>query len=89
NCIVIEVQLPAQRILKKYIQDMGTLTLQAAFTDALEAIQFLTTQDIDVIFLDIHLPKLSGIDFLKTLKNPPQIIFTTAFSEYAFEGYDL
>lgn len=89
NCIVIEDQLPAQRILKKYIQDMGTLTLQAAFTDALEAIQFLTTQDIDVIFLDIHLPKLSGIDFLKTLKNPPQIIFTTAFSEYALEGYDL
>ncbi|NJB82759.1 LytR/AlgR family response regulator transcription factor [Wenyingzhuangia aestuarii] len=89
NCIIIEDQLPAQRILKKYIQDIGTLTLKATFTNALEAIQFLQTEEIEFIFLDIHLPKLSGIDFLKTYKNPPQVILTTAFSDYALESYDL
>lgn len=89
NCIIIEDQLPAQRILKKYIQDIGTLTLKATFTNALEAIQFLQTEEIELIFLDIHLPKLSGIDFLKTYKNPPQVILTTAFSDYALESYDL
>lgn len=71
NCIIIEDQLPAQRILKKYIEDLGSLNLVGTFTDALEAIQFLNSEKVDVIFLDIHLPKLSGIDFLKTLANPP------------------
>ncbi|NIJ45261.1 DNA-binding LytR/AlgR family response regulator [Wenyingzhuangia heitensis] len=89
NCIIIEDQLPAQRILKKYINDIGTLQLKATFTNALEAIQFLETQEIDLLFLDIHLPKLSGIDFLKTYNNPPQVIFTTAFADYALEGYSL
>lgn len=89
NCIVIEDQLPAQRILKKYIQDIGTLNLKATFTNALEAMQYLETEEVDLLFLDIHLPKLSGIDFLKTYKNPPQVIFTTAFADYALEGYNL
>ncbi|MBO3099031.1 LytR/AlgR family response regulator transcription factor [Gelidibacter pelagius] len=89
NCIIIEDQMPAQRILKKYIEDMGTLNLVGTYTDALEAMQVLNSEKIDVMFLDIHLPKLSGIDFLKTLPNPPQVILTTAFSEYALESYEL
>lgn len=89
NCIIIEDQMPAQRILKKYIEDIGTLNLVGTYTDALEAMQVLNSEKIDVMFLDIHLPKLSGIDFLKTLPNPPQVILTTAFSEYALEGYEL
>lgn len=88
NCIIIEDQMPAQRILKKYIADAGSLNLVGSFTDALEAMELLKTEKIDLIFLDIHLPKLSGIDFLKTLINPPQIILTTAFQDYALESYE-
>lgn len=89
NCIIIEDQIPAQRILKKYISDIGTLKLQGTFSDAVQAINFFKTSTTDIIFLDIHLPKISGIEFIKTLHNPPSIILTTAFSEYALEGYDL
>lgn len=89
NCIIIEDQLPAQRILKRYIEDIGTLNLVATYSDAIQAIDTINTQSIDLIFLDIHLPKISGIDFLKTLKNPPHVILTTAFSDYAIESYEL
>ena len=89
NCIIIEDQLPAQRILKKYIADTNSLILVGAYIDALEAMQALKSEKIDLIFLDIHLPKLSGIDFLKTLPNPPEVILTTAFQDYALESYEL
>ncbi len=90
NCIIIEDQLPAQRILKKYIEDIGSLHLIAVFSDALKAMDIIISeQQIDLIFLDIHLPRLSGIDFLKSIPNPPQVILTTAFPDYALEGYDL
>lgn len=89
NCIIIEDQPPAQRILKKYIADIGTLQLRATFSDALQAMDFLKTEAVDLIFLDIHLPKISGIDFLKAMTNPPQVILTTAFPDYALEGYEL
>ncbi len=88
NCIIIEDQPPAQRILKKYIDDLGTLNLKATFSNAIQAMEFLKTKEIDLIFLDIHLPKISGIDFLKSLTNPPAVILTTAFSEYALESYE-
>ncbi|MBQ4914714.1 response regulator transcription factor [Maribacter sp. MMG018] len=88
HCIIIEDQPPAQRVLKKFIADMDTLVLKGVFADAIQAMDFLNTQPIDLIFLDIHLPKISGIDFLKTLENRPNVILTTAFSEYALESYD-
>ena len=74
KCIIIEDQLPAQRILKKFITDMGSLHLVASFTDAVSALPTLQNEAIDILFLDIHLPKLSGIDFLKSLQHPPQVI---------------
>lgn len=89
TCIIIEDQPPAQRILQKYIRDIGSLELKGTFSDALTALEFLKDQLIDVIFLDIHLPKISGIDFLKILRTKPKIIFTTAFSDYALQGYEL
>ena len=89
SCIIIEDQPPAQRILQKYIKDIGNLELKGIFSDALTALEYLKDQAIDVIFLDIHLPKISGIDFLKILPSKPKIIFTTAFSEYALQGYEL
>lgn len=88
TCIIIEDQLPAQRILSKYIHDFGSLTLLASFSNALHALEFLQTNKVDLLFLDIHLPKLSGLDFLKTLTNPPQVILTTAFPDYALESYE-
>ncbi|MEL6720237.1 MAG: response regulator transcription factor [Bacteroidota bacterium] len=88
NCIIIEDQPPAQRILKKYIADIGSLELKAVFSDALKAMELLKTEKVDLIFLDIHLPKISGIDFLKTMSNPPHVILTTAFSDYALQSYD-
>lgn len=88
NCIIIEDQPPAQRVLKKFIEDIGTLQLKATFSDALQALEFLKVEEVDLIFLDIHLPKISGIDFLKVLPNPPHIILTTAFSDYALESYE-
>jgi DNA-binding LytR/AlgR family response regulator len=88
TCIIIEDQPPAQRILKKYIEDIGTLQLRATLSDALQAMAFLEKENVDVIFLDIHLPKMSGMDFLKTMVRPPHIILTTAFSDYALDGYE-
>ena len=88
SCIIIEDQPPAQRVLKKYIADIGNLNLKATFADALLAMDFLNNNPIDLIFLDIHLPKISGIDFLKVVKNKPNVILTTAFSDYALESYE-
>ncbi|MEY8781273.1 LytR/AlgR family response regulator transcription factor [Allomuricauda sp. XS_ASV26] len=89
RCIIVEDQPPAQRILKKYIQDVPNLELVDMFSDGLSAMEFLNRESVDIMFLDIHLPKINGLDFLKSIPDPPQVILTTAFSEYALEGYDL
>ncbi|MBR9854759.1 MAG: response regulator transcription factor [Algicola sp.] len=89
RCIIVEDQPPAQRILKKYIQDVPKLELVDVFSDGLSAMEFLNKKSVDIMFLDIHLPKINGLDFLKSIPDPPQVILTTAFSEYALEGYDL
>lgn len=88
RCIIIEDQPPAQRILKKFIGDVSYLELEAVFSDPLQAMEFLKKEPVDLIFLDIHLPKLSGIDFLKILPDPPHVILTTAFPDYALESYE-
>ena len=88
DCIIIEDQPPAQRILKKYVKDVPFLKLKGVFSNVLEVIEFLKQEKVDLIFLDIHLPKVSGMEFLKMLDNPPRIILTTAFSEYALESYE-
>ena len=89
RCIIIEDQPPAQRILKSYIDNVSYLELNATFDDALLALEYLKEHTIDLIFLDIHLPRISGIDFLKILPHPPKVILTTAFSDYALKGYEL
>ena len=88
SCIIIEDQPPAQRILKRYIEDVDNLQLKAAFSDALSAMDFLKNTTIDLIFLDIHLPKISGIDFLKILDQKPFVIITTAYPDYALLSYN-
>lgn len=89
RCIIIEDQPPAQRVLQKFIGDMENMELKATFADALKAMDFLKSEAIDLIFLDIHLPKISGIDFIRTITDAPPIILTTAFSDYALESYEL
>jgi DNA-binding LytR/AlgR family response regulator len=89
RCIIVEDQPPAQRILKKFIEDVNHLQLVGIFSDGLQAMEFLNTEPVDLMFLDIHLPKINGIEFLKSIPEAPDVILTTAFSEYALEGYDL
>jgi DNA-binding LytR/AlgR family response regulator len=89
NCIIIEDEPLAAEILQEYIADIPFLSLKNTYTDALSALDDLRTNEIDLIFLDINLPKLKGFDFIQTLKNPPHIIITTAYHEYALQGYEL
>ena len=89
NCMVVEDEPPAQKVLKKYIGDLSNLQLIKVCNNALDAIEELRKHQIHILFLDIQLPKLTGVNFLKSLKDPPQTIFTTAYSEYAVEGFEL
>ncbi|GAB5410345.1 MAG: LytTR family DNA-binding domain-containing protein [Balneolaceae bacterium] len=89
KCIIVEDEPVARDILRQYILDVPDLKLEKEFEDGLSAASYLKTSSVDLIFLDINMPKLSGISFLKSLKNPPKVILTTAYSEYALEGYEL
>ena len=89
NCIIIEDEKPAQEVLKSFIAKTEWIHLSAVFGDAVEAMDFLKKHDVDLIFLDIQIPGITGLDFLKILKNPPQIIITTAYSQYAIEAFEL
>lgn len=89
RCLVIEDEPLAQNVLKKYIEDVPSLELAAVCNDALEAQGIVHSKNIQLVFLDINLPKLSGINFLKTLPKPPPVIFTTAYPEFAVEGFEL
>ncbi|MFW6257351.1 MAG: LytR/AlgR family response regulator transcription factor [Prolixibacteraceae bacterium] len=88
SCIVIEDQMPARKILQKYIGDVNELDLKGMFSNALDGLEYLRSHQVDLVFLDIHLPKLSGIDFLSILNRKPFVIITTAFSDYALQGYE-
>jgi two-component system LytT family response regulator len=89
KCIIVEDEPLARQILEGYISRIPFLDLQGSFEDALDAIEHLRGHHVDLMFLDIHLPGLKGITFLKTLTNPPAVIITSAYHEYAFEGYEL
>ena len=89
RCLIVDDEPPAREIIRRYIEQVPTLELVGECANAIQALTFLQQQVIDLVFLDIRMPQLNGNDFLKTLKNPPKIIFTTAYSEYALEGYDL
>ena len=89
KCLIIEDELPAQRVLKNYISDVPYLELCGTFKSAMDALATVQSQDIDLLFLDINLPKISGLNFLRSLKNPPKVIITTAYPDYAHEGFEL
>jgi len=89
KCIIVEDEPLAVKTLADYISQVPFLQLQAKFKDAILASQYLHDNAVDLIFLDIHLPKLKGMAFLKTLNNPPAVIITTAYHQYAVEGFNL
>ena len=89
SCLIVDDEPLSQEVLKKFVDDAPLLQLNGICSDALEALEFLRQNTVDLIFLDINMPKLSGINFVKTLENPPLIIFTTAYAEYAVEGFEL
>ena len=89
RCLLVDDEPPALKVLQSHISNVQGLEIVAKCKNALEAIDVLHEKKVDVIFLDIKMPKLVGTDFLRTLSSPPKIIFVTAYREYAVEGYDL
>jgi two-component system, LytTR family, response regulator len=89
SCIIVEDEPLAAKVLTDYIGQVPFLELKGTFKDAILAADFLRTNTVDLIFLDIHLPKLKGMAFLKTLTQSPAVIITTAYHQYAVEGFNL
>lgn len=88
-CLIVDDEPPAQSILKKYILEVPSLELAGTCNNAVEAISFLQRKPVDLLFLDIQMPGLLGTNFIRTLHNPPKVIFTTAYRKFAIEGFEL
>ncbi|MEM9525641.1 MAG: LytTR family DNA-binding domain-containing protein [Bacteroidota bacterium] len=89
RCLLVDDELPALALLEKYVGTMEQLTVVGKCTSAVHAFEVLNASEVDLLFLDIQMPVLNGIDFLKSLRQPPPVVLTTAHREYALEGYDL
>ncbi|MGH1437511.1 MAG: LytR/AlgR family response regulator transcription factor [Lewinella sp.] len=89
NVLIVDDEPLAQDVLETYIEKMPDLNLVQKCNNALEANEALKSNDIDLMFLDIQMPQLTGTDFLRSLVNPPVVIFTTAYSNYAVDGFEL
>lgn len=89
KCLLVDDEPLAIKLLEKHIAKIESLEVVATCNNAIKAFEILNTKQVDLLFLDIKMPNLTGIDFLKTLKNPPKTIFTTAYRDYAIESYDL
>jgi DNA-binding LytR/AlgR family response regulator len=88
KCMIVEDEPLAVEVLEDFISQVPFLELNSICHDAISAMQILKEKEIDLMFLDIHLPKLKGLEFLETLKNPPQVIITTAYHEFAVKSYE-
>lgn len=89
KCIVVDDEPIAHQILEKYIKQNESLALLGHCRNAMEALAMMETHKVDLIFLDIQMPLINGLTLVKNLNNPPQIIFTTAFQDYALQGFEL
>jgi len=89
KCLAVDDEPPALEVLEKYISSVQSLELVGTCNDAVEALNFIRQHNVDLIFLDIQMPQILGTDFLRTLKKPPKVIFTTAFRKFAIEGFEL
>ncbi|MEM8998926.1 MAG: LytTR family DNA-binding domain-containing protein [Bacteroidota bacterium] len=88
KCIIIDDEATARAIVSELCNKIPGFEVIAQFPDALEALKYLNQNEVDVIFLDIHMPKLTGFDFIETLKNPPKIVLTTSDKNFAIEAYE-
>ena len=88
-CLLVDDEPPALDVLKNYIAAVSSLELAGTCSNAVEALNFVQEQAIDLLFLDIQMPYLLGTDLIRTLKNPPKVIFTTAYRKFAIEGFEL
>src|SRR5687767_8925295 len=89
NCLIVDDEPPAVEVLKTYVMSVSSLQLSGICKNAIEASNFLQMQTVDLLFLDIQMPHLLGTDLVRTLKNPPNIIFTTAYRKFAIDGFEL
>ena len=89
RCLIIDDEPLGIKLIKAHLDKLESFEVVGECKSALKAVEFLRTEKIDLIFLDINMPEISGIDFLKTLSDPPYVIITTAYREYAIEGYEL
>lgn len=89
NCLIVDDEQPARNVIKRYINDVPFLNLMAECQNGIEAFSILKEYAVDVIFLDIEMPKLTGLDFLRSLEKQPKIVITTAYREFALDGFDL
>lgn len=89
NCIIVDDEPLSQDVIERFVEDFPNLNLVAKCNDAFEAMEILKKENIDLIFLDINMPKLSGMSFAKALTKAPQIIFVTAYPQYAVEGFEV
>lgn len=89
NCLAVDDEPPALQVIEKYVSSIPLLQLAATCSNAVDALAVLQNNQIDLLFLDIQMPQILGTDFMRTLVNPPKVIFTTAFRKYAVEGFDL
>lgn len=90
TCLIIDDELSSQRVLQHFVSETEVLDLKATCNNTAEAFKYLQLHGkIDLLFLDINMPQQSGLDFYKTLKNPPLVIFTTAYPQYAVDGFEV
>jgi len=89
KCVIIDDEPIAREIIRDYISKFNELEIIAEFKNPIEAISFLNESNTDLLFLDINMPEISGINFARSLSNPPAIIFTTAYREFAADGFEL
>lgn len=89
KCLIVDDEPLAIDIIESYIEKIDRLEIVAKCNNAVKAFEILQQKSVDLVFLDIQMPKLTGIDFLKAIKNPPKIIFTTAYRDFAVEGFEL
>jgi DNA-binding LytR/AlgR family response regulator len=88
NCIIVEDEPLAAEVLRDYIKQVSFLKLNCCCSDAFFAMEALQQFDVDLMFLDIHLPKMKGLEFIKVLKKPPRVIITSAYQEYALQAFE-
>ncbi len=89
SCVAIDDEPSALSILTEYVDKTSFLELVASFRDPVEALSYCQTEEVELIFLDVNMPNLNGMQFYRALSNKPQVVFTTAYSEFAVESYDL